>query len=111
MTPVEYRRFAADCGRWACRARDSKQSDILMSLTSVWEAAALRKEKQIRHELEGTVLAQLLIEATTTCARFRRLFNGLTPHSPQPPSASARSFLHGARGVAAMTENERRVTP
>ena len=99
MTPVEYRRFAADCGRWASSARDSKQRDILVSLTSVWEGAALRKEKQIRHELERTALPQLLIEATATCVRFRRLFNGLTPHSPQPPSASARSFLHGARGL------------
>ena len=58
MTPVEYRRFAADCGRWACSARDTSQRDILMSLTYVWEDAALRKEKQILHEIEETTLAQ-----------------------------------------------------
>ncbi len=75
-----------------------------MSLTSVWEAAALRKEQQIRHEIEGATLAQLLIEATTTCARFRGLFNGLTPPAPSL-DASARFISVTAAltgGVVAM---------
>ena len=25
MTPIEYRQFAADCGRWACAAKDTVQ--------------------------------------------------------------------------------------
>ena len=57
MTPVEYRQFAADCGRWACTARDTSQRDILLALTYVWEDAALRGEKLILHQIDNATLS------------------------------------------------------
>jgi hypothetical protein len=59
MTPVQYRQFAADCGRWACRAKDTTQRDTLLALTYVWEDAAVREEKLIRHEIDKNTIKPL----------------------------------------------------
>ena len=57
MTPIEYRQFAADCGRWACAAKDTDQRDMLIRLRYVWEAAALNKERQMRCETGDATLS------------------------------------------------------
>ena len=51
MTPVEYRRFSADCARWARTAKDANQRGILVRLTSFWESAARLSEQRTFHEI------------------------------------------------------------
>ena len=58
MTPIEYRQFAADCGRWAWAAKDTHQRDILIHLRYVWEAAALNQERQMHRETDDAALSQ-----------------------------------------------------
>jgi hypothetical protein len=58
MTPIEYRQFATDCGRWACAAKDTHQRDMLIRLRYVWEAAALNQERQTHREIDDATLSQ-----------------------------------------------------
>jgi hypothetical protein len=60
-TALEYRQFAADCGRWACAAKDAGQRDRFLSLTYVWEDAALRKDREAVHEIDKAALFSLVL--------------------------------------------------
>jgi hypothetical protein len=57
MTPIEYRQFAVDCGRWACAAKDADQRNMLIRLRYVWEAVALNAERQMHRETDDATLS------------------------------------------------------